>query len=159
MKKRTGFVSNSSSSSFIIDVHTSWESVVDVFTREWGHWRFDKIRKDLEEELVSLEKERSKNKEFTTEDGLSYFLQLTEDGYKSRKEKYTIALEKLDSCPLETLLIVNDVDFSKKKNKVVFEKWVPMFNEYTDMGDFLLNLLLSLKASGIDFSLDTEADY
>jgi hypothetical protein len=171
MKKRTGFVSNSSSASYIIKLRGSLNEVLSDIANncDWPYTTLEKIKKELNERIVSLEK-RLEELETKKE---KYLMFNTVPELKNRiyKERYDLnRIEKIEKERegdwqsgqeevTQIALRLNYIKIEEKNEYVELEAATVMHNSYVEgMPDFLKDIVLYYSFENKEMIVDLEVD-
>ena len=149
MKIRNGFVSNSSSSSYIVSIHgIKYKNFITHIYREynWNYFNEQKIKEKVIERL----KDNSEYKKEINEKKMDFFFSQIE----KMIEKDTELLEKIDSFSdeemVETMLKRISIKVIDKKNSV------ELISETTMHNDFNTGMTNLLKEIVLYFMFDTD---
>jgi len=180
MKIRSGFVSNSSSASFVIKT-TKYENIINTIFEglEFAYFskyrlsdeikenisRFEKDLKIAKEECAKLilvsKEERKKGRSSDPLEWAEHDVKMSESRLNYEKE----ALQEIETC--ERTDIKKLVEFGFKYNRVFFKElntgyefksWVSMFNDYSDMPQILKELIVVFQFKGIPIDCSVEDD-
>lgn len=148
MKIRHGFVSNSSSASFIIIIEKPVKEVISLWEKNCEPLSFleEEFKKSVEEKLLHIEK-------LKTEKGISYF--------SEEEAKLKSILTYLQNKEVSIIPLVADYSgilIEGVENKTILKKELAMFNSYLDLGNLLIDFLLYLKDLDIEYSLKSYKD-
>ena len=157
MKNRNGFVSNSSSSSYIVKIHATPDEFVDFLEaggHKWDYFNLDNIKNKIDFQIKELEESRKKSLEEYKDrsECLSKF-------YDSRltllnefkKEAGALTEENFDAT-VALVLKYNDITYGleedsvadSEENIVTLSYFTSMHNDFNDgMNDLLKEIVLS----------------
>ena len=157
MKIREGFVSNSSSASYIVKIHTSWEDFSTIIKDEI-YWSFC----DVNSLKTEIQNSITKEKEFLNKDA-TLFEPLTEYWEESlaKQEEMLKELDK-EMTPedmIKWVLKYNGMGFIEKPDMIELSGFTSMHNSYVEgMQDLLKEIVLCFLARGKKVELIAERD-
>ena len=167
MKIRSGFVSNSSSASFILLVDLNKEDFLSLFKE--GFCRYENIVLGYKGILTEMVEKDSKYMEkYKDKEDLKGYEKILYNSYKeSLKDLEEVEKINLDTVSEETEWIylkkilelesvfINPV-FSDKVWKI--EGWTNMFNDYTDVPQFMQQFITLCVFKGISIKAEVRED-
>jgi len=144
MKIRNGFVSNSSSSSYIVQIkNTSWEEFCNIMTSSKGFYWAEELRVEIDEEIKKQKKYMSDAKGNKMFKGMKRLYK--ERLVKLQKLKKNINVPKPNSSILvKTALDFNDVKYYDYQNeRIELNYFTSMHNSFNEgMADVLKEIIL-----------------
>jgi len=167
MKTRKGFVSNSSSASFIVGVDTSIDEFLDELYYEfnWSHFKVEEFQKELEKEIEFNEKYLEKfEKDLLTESEDSKFLTnsaITQNKLRNECLKRLVeSLSKLSPRQLTTVILNHNriMVCARKNGKCELSGWTVMYNSVADAPEFLHTIVFWLALTGRKHKVTVERD-
>jgi len=147
MKKRKGFVSNSSSASYIVEIRDIKE---DDFAGllgceySWDGFNLDSVRNRIAKRVEELEElQKTENNTKTHDKYLGFFYREQLEDYKKLKE---ISLQVNDDDSLEVIKFIleyNDIKYKAVDGDIELDYFTSMHNDYVDgMSDLLKEIVL-----------------
>lgn len=137
MKIRNGFVSNSSSASYIIEIHgIELDTFLETLDREYSWLKFNKD--DIEKEV----KEQYKKTKALVNSG-GRFYGLGEGWLKEAEErKQRVETAKTRTEFVQTVLWLRGIRITEKDTSIELYGYTSMHNSFEDMPDLLREIIL-----------------
>lgn len=168
MKLRLGFVSNSSSASFVLHTKFSKDEIIEILCKELPKlFNKDEVLKDLEGEIkrhrVSI-KENLKSKESEKSGGLyDLWIGQSKSAIKDLQHQKKILKKKsLSKANLvRAVCVFNGIAFNvNQMEKACFSGWTTMWNGDEDMGELLLAIqnVLEKNYGSTSYMLTVDSD-
>jgi len=166
MKARIGFVSNSSSASFILTLNNiEKDNFVEDMFNEFSFDRLDKDRvlRGLEEELEEFkrraEEYTEKLKCIEKDNSMEAIWKSQCDGRIKNLEDLIKKIPDLTNERfLMEVLMHNGISFTEKINRLEFSNWTTMWNNIDDAGEFMKTLIAFMVSRYGSNSIETEVD-
>jgi len=169
VKLRSGFVSNSSSASFIITAFDGEnQSVVDALIEQFEYSIFDidAIIHNMNEEIKDL---KLKIKESESAEDKHGFHKFWIEGYKRQiedkqqikdlvRDEQDFVKKELYKKNLSKILADKGIRYCVKDDAHVFEGDTTMYNDLNDMPELMFKILTALKFAGLKCNLSVESD-
>lgn len=138
MKIRNGFVSNSSSSSYIVEIHgITLDAFINILYMEysWSQFDYDTIKKEVDNEYEKTKALASAG---------SRFYGLRDEWVKSVEEKREKLIEATTSHFEFTkfVLWLRGIKITEKPNSIELYSWTSMHNDFGDMPELLNEIVL-----------------
>jgi len=153
MKVRNGFVSNSSSSSFILKFNTSLEDFKIAFNVEYFSY-LEEYKKDFREKIAlnKIELEKIKDPKSTWKDSFVYPI--------NKYESYLKRLEEDEECLLDILFEDERIKIVNESYPLILEWYVVIHNSYQDSIPTFLNEMIfhCMAEEGIKVELERTPD-
>lgn len=144
MKRRKGFVANSSSASYIVNIYLDIKSIYQDIIGQmgWNYFDYDKIVSNLNESIEGLLIE---NKEEKNNSSLKWFKNTRKRFLeKDRKLLKEIKKRKNNKIELVKYLLIEyyGISIEEKDDNVEFVYYTSMHNSYVDNMSKILNELI-----------------
>ena len=152
MKIRTGFVSNSSSSSYIVKIHVPYNEFVDFLgaRHKWDYFCLENIKNKIDFQIKELEESHKKSLE-EYKDRSEWLFKCYDDRLKYlndfKKETSELTEDNFDKI-VELVLKYNDItedtiETDSGENIVILSYFTSMHNDFNDgMNDLLKEIVL-----------------
>jgi len=152
MKIRQGFVSNSSSASFIIKTPISKKELYSLIYKEGFSWP-NVLYEELEKTLKFYEKNDFLDKQGQEREEIKEVLNLFE------KESSNIDLHK-DNIEkvLDLYFDVKHHAIKEDKNGCEISRWISIYNCYSDFGDIIKTIIYLLTLKNKEFTWEIQDD-
>jgi len=160
MKIRTGFVSNSSSASFVITAtNMKKDDILEVLSTNlgWSVYNRSQIKKELEAEISACKKRLKEKSEENPLKELHDFLE------KNSLEDAQNFLEKIDEMSdnevAERILLRCGITiFENKNNDTTLSHCVTMYNDIGDIGEAMAMMSTTLTFANINHTIGVYDD-
>lgn len=164
MKIREGFVSNSSSASYIVKIHTSWEDFSTIIKDEiyWSFCDVNSLKTEIQNS-ITREKEFLNKGKVTSNKEATLFEPLLEY-WEEALAKHEETLKELDKemTPedmIKWVLKYYGMGFIEKPDMIELSGFTSMHNSYVEgMQDLLKEIVLCFLARGKKVELTAERD-
>jgi len=148
MKIRTGFVSNSSSASFIVTIDMKYKDFIDYLDEEFGFDHFDKreFMKKVEDDL-EVENERLKNEKSEKPDKINEFRVTQLENTIKELEQLKDNINKFDKTDIiEAIFKYNRIRLTSinAQRQVALGTFTVMYNNADDMGRLMQSIITSV---------------
>lgn len=162
MKIRTGFVSNSSSASFVLRVDLSLKDFVDEYSEAFCFSKKNNYRSKLKKDKAELEKslkQYESDKDLERKTFLKFFID-------NSKERLIVLDKKLQDIEFlsENDSVIDFIDYrgasvEDKESCIKFTGGIGMYNGFEDVPEVIRNILAFCAYKNIRCHLEVVSDY
>jgi hypothetical protein len=149
MKIRQGFVSNSSSASFVVTVYnTNWEQFLEYLNSNFGFSIFDKrrfkeeVNQKIEQYKNFLKQQREEKKDILWKSDTNFYKVQIEQLEKIAKNIDNLSFAEL----VDQVFSFNKISTTRTEgtNVVELSSWTIMYNNAEDMEPLMKNLIANM---------------